>query len=138
MSHKRHYELVIDGDVYDVYCDTLPIGSWYVDITPRVTVKPQKSGPNYDGSPNSIRAALLYEAVHPSTLWGVWRFLYANNGVFVSGAVLIDRFGTAALERVRELRHAYGWPIEAKSPDGPGVWSYCLNVPRLRRYIPRQ
>lgn len=142
MSHKRHYQLLIDGEVYDVYCDTLPVGKRWVSIAARHSKIPQRrAGPIYDpNDPNSIEAAILYESVHHTTLWRVWKYLYDHNGAFVSGADLIELYGTAALERVRELRHKYGWPIEAKSPEGPGVWWYRLNLqqqPRRRRIIRR-
>jgi hypothetical protein len=135
VSHKRHYVLAIDGKHFDVYCDTLPTGLHNVGITLRThKIAQRRTGPNYDGSANSILAAIAYAKVHQTVLWRIWEHMYAECGVFISGRVLIDLHGTAALERVRELRHKYGWPIESKQV-GPGVWWYCLN---LRQVPPRK
>ncbi len=133
MAHKRHFVLHINGQDFDVYSDVLPLGLHTVSITLRRTKRPQRHvGPNYDGSYNSIRAALLYTRVHPTARWLVWKHLYDRRGTWVPGDELMA-YGTAALERVRELRHAFGWPIEAQSPpQGIGVWHYRLILPRPR------
>jgi hypothetical protein len=137
VSHRLHFEIEIDGGIFDTYGDSMPLGDYgRVKIRQRRTVKPHQAGPNYDGSINSYRAARLYEPARANARWDVWRHLDAVKGGFVSGGVLIDLYGTAALERVRELRFKFGWPIEARPPQkGRGVWWYRLPPPR--RYIQR-
>lgn len=133
MTHKQHYVLEINGKEHHVYCDTLPEGTYQVTTTKRThKIAQRKVGPNYDGSYNSIWAAILYAQVHDDSLMNVWSHLYDQRGQWVSGGDLLT-YGTAALERVRELRLKYGWPIETKPPaSGTGVWLYRLVLPPPR------
>lgn len=137
----RNYELTVDNDVYDIRGDNLPTGR----LTPRVridlrTVKKASitPGPNFDGTWNSIQAALLYEPVRANVRWVILKHMLRNNTVWLVGTELVDRFGTDALRRVRELRDDYRWPIEERSRPR-GAWFYRMNhdvsTPR-RRIIP--
>jgi hypothetical protein len=132
MAHKRHYVLHINGQDFDVYGGALPLGQHVVSITLRRTKRATKHvGPNYDGSYNSIQAAILYAQVHQNCLGGVWRHLYDRRGQWVLGTDM-RTYGNAWDVRVRELTDKYGWPIERLIPNHPGVWSYRLVLPRPR------
>jgi hypothetical protein len=144
VSHKRHYDLLINGEVFSAYCDTLPLGRFSVGITLRTRKNPnRRTGPNYDpNDPNSIQAALLYASVHETCLTLVWKYLYDHQGEWVRGTDLRP-YGDAWRVRISELTDKYGWPIERRSPNGPGVWWYRMPVlaspqPRTKRIIPRQ
>lgn len=141
MTHKRHYQLLIDGELHYVYGDGLPLGDFNVIITFRTTKKARKPlGPNYDPhDPNSIKAALLYASVHQTCLTMVWQHLFDHNGVWVRGTDM--RYcGDAWRVRISELTDKLGWPIERRSPDGPGVWWYRMNLqlPPPKKLIRRQ
>ena len=73
--------------------------------------------------------------------WDILKFLLNRNTVWQEGhADLVNRFGTDALRRVRELRDDYGWPVEEK-PRKQGAWWYRMNhnlAPPPRRLIRRQ
>ena len=144
MSHKKHYVLTYDdGEMVDIYCDVLRLGDRCVNIKERHTKKAAKlRWLIYDPrSPNSIQAALEMAARHHNDNARVLTHLHLHNGSFVWGKELCEMFGTAALERVRELRTQYGWPIESKSSRGKGPWWYGLNLrydTQRRRVVKRR
>jgi hypothetical protein len=142
MAHKKHYVLTYgDGEKVDLYCDVLRLGDHCVNIREGNYKKPAKLkwliyNPR---SPNSIQAALEMASRHANDNARVLTYLHLHNGSFVWGKDLCELFGTAALERVREVRYQYGWPIQSKTSRGRGPWWYglFLDPPRRTRTIPR-
>ena len=137
MTVRRPYILLHNGVEYTLSSDEpLPQGRLSVHLTLQTTKRPARSsGPNYDHTFNSIRAALLYSQVHDTALTQTWRHLYDHRGQWVHGRLLSDLYGTEASRRVRELC-ALGWPIE-KEPRGVGAWYYrmILPAPPRRRLV---
>lgn len=133
----------IDGVVFDFRAEpNFPVGP----VSGVVVVRTIKNGgvqpgPNYDGTWNSVEAAMLYEPVRASTRWEILKYLIELNTVWISGRELDEKFGTEALRRVRELRYNYGWPIEERAVS-KGAWEYRMNYivrrPKRRRYLPRR
>lgn len=94
---------------------------------PGNTVGP--AGPNYDGTPGSILAALLYQPVRGNQRWLVLKHLIRNNQQWVSGGILTHAYGSEALRRWRELRDPFDWPVDRRPPpQGRGVWEYSINL----------
>lgn len=138
---RQNYTLYINGRAFEIQAERLPTGLFAdVEVMPRTTKgKGVTPGPNYDGTYNSIQAAMEYESVRSDLRWRTNRYLLSHNGVWIAGKELTAQFGSEGLRRLRELRHDYGWPIEARS-RGRGQWDYRMNIdpwPRKRRVIRR-
>ena len=137
----RNYELIVNGVVYDIRGDALPTGTFngsvsiYLRTVKKASVAP---GPNFDGTWNSIQAALIYEPVRANIRHEILKYMLKRNTVWLEGRTdLVGVFGTDALTRVRELRRVYGWPIEEKSRK-KGAWWYRMNytvTPPPRRIV---
>lgn len=96
---------------------------------------PRRSGPNYDGTYNSVLAAHRYAKIRSTVRSQLLRHYVTNANMWLSGRTLIDQFGTEALRRSRELRESYGWPI-IERPAGKGVtWEYCMDLSTMQRVI---
>lgn len=138
----RNYELTLDGVVYDIRGDALPTGSVGPAVIKLRTVKKTSiaPGPNFNGTWNSIQAALIYEPVRANVRWEILRYMLKRNTVWLEGRVdLVDQFGTDTLRRIRELRDDYRWPIEEKARKR-GAWWYRMNhdVPTPPRRLVRR
>lgn len=129
---RRPYELTnVNGDVVLVYSNTaLPDDLWASrPQTNRLTVPRPYTGPKYDGTVNSITAALIYERYRTTCRALVFRHLVANANVnWVNGKELKAIGGGQADRRARELRDPQsggGFPIKMRS-RGRGDWDYMM------------
>lgn len=98
----------------------------------RTSVGPRVlAGPNYDGTVNSITAALLYNPIRRSVRYEVLVYMIQHPH-WINGRFLIDNFGTEALRRVREIRENLGWPVIERSRSR-GVWQYRMDLSQARQ-----
>jgi hypothetical protein len=117
----------LQGREYALHGESAPIG--HVEGTFELQTKRNGHavvGPNYDGTWNSILAALEYEAVRGTVMWKCWRHLWIRNRQWVPGRDLLVH-GSEALRRVRDLRKL-GWPLRERPGETLGPWDYRLYV----------
>ena len=134
MSVRRRYALSKGGMTWEVSAASEP-PSWLrmagvsVEAMQSAGSEDAPLGPNYDGSANSVRAAILYEPRRVNNRHKVLVYLLRNTHRWVPNSELRSVGGGSADRRLRELDEQ-GWPIARRPPqDSVGSeWGYCLDL----------